>query len=132
MAGTRNGLSCVCRRMGTRYLRYGRSLRSRARSLRRDPTPAERKLWFEYLRDLPQKFTRQKPLGRFIADFYFSGCGLVIEIDGDSHYTDAGQRYDAERSVALGALGVRVMRFTNADVMERFEAVCAEIRQALA
>jgi very-short-patch-repair endonuclease len=117
--------------MRTRYLRYGRTLKSRAQSLRRDPTPAERKLWFEYLRDLPQKFTRQKPLGRFIADFYCSSCSLVIEIDGDSHYTDAGQRYDAGRTAALSTLQVRVLRFTNEDGLERFEGVCSEIQRAL-
>ena len=78
-----------------------RTLKSRAQSLRRDPTPAEKKLWFEFLRDLPQRFTRQKPLGRFIADFYCSSCALVIEVDGDSHYSDGGESYDAERSAAL-------------------------------
>jgi very-short-patch-repair endonuclease len=62
------------------FIDYRRRLKSSARALRRDPTPAERKLWFEFLRDLPQRFTRQKPLGSYIADFYCASRLLVIEI----------------------------------------------------
>ena len=117
--------------MPTRYLRYRATLRSRAQSLRRNPTTAERKLWFEFLRDLPQKFTRQKPLGRYIADFYCSSCGLIVELDGDSHYTGAGPGYDAFRTRELNRLRLRVIRFTNDDVVERFKAVCEGILRAL-
>src|SRR6266581_9127714 len=83
------------------YLTYRANLKPRARSLRRDPTPAERKLWFEFLRDLPQKFTRQKPLGRYIADFYCSARRLVIELDGDSHYIGDAQGHDSSRTASL-------------------------------
>jgi very-short-patch-repair endonuclease len=114
-----------------RYLAYRASLTPRARSLRRDPTPAERKLWYEFLRDLPQKFTRQKPLGRYIVDFYCSPLQLAIELDGDSHYADGAQAYDAMRSAELEHRGVRVLRFTNAEVMQQFEAACLEIRRAI-
>jgi very-short-patch-repair endonuclease len=113
--------------MATRYLRYRTRLKPRARSLRLDPTPAERKLWFEYLRGLPQKFTRQKPVGSYIVDFYCASHALAVEVDGDSHYTDHGESHDRVRTEALSRLGVRVLRFTNADVQERFEAVCDEI-----
>ncbi len=113
------------------YLTYRANLKPHARSLRRDPTPAERKLWFEFLRDLPHKFTRQKPLGRYIADFYCSARKLVVELDGDSHYIGDAQGYDASRTATLSSLGVRVIRFTNTDVMQRFEGVCLEILRAL-
>ena len=65
--------------MSRPYLRYRGDLTKRAQSLRRDPTPAERKLWYELLSTLPHKFTRQKPLGSYIADFYCSSARLVIE-----------------------------------------------------
>jgi len=117
--------------MGMRFISYRRSLKPRAQSLRRDPTRAERKLWYEFLRDLPQKFTRQKPLGSYIADFYCSSRRLVIELDGDSHYADGAEHYDAARTEALARLGLRIVRFTNEDVTERFEAVCLEISAAL-
>jgi very-short-patch-repair endonuclease len=110
---------------------YRRTLKANAQSLRRDPTPAERKLWFEFLRDLPVRFTRQKPLGHYIADFYCASRLLVIEVDGDSHFTDRGATYDASRTAALEAHGVRVLRITNLEVMEQFEAVCQRIVEAL-
>src|SRR3954447_18548892 len=96
----------------SRIVPYNLRLKTPARTLRRDATPAERKLWFEYLSYLPEKFTRQKPLGPYIADFYCSRLRLVIEIDGDSHFTGSGERYDAERTAALAALKVRIIRFT--------------------
>lgn len=114
-----------------RWITYRKTLTRRAQALRRDPTPAEKKLWYEFLRDLPQKFTRQKPLGQYVADFYCSRHRLVIELDGDSHYTDRAERYDHARTAALGVLGVRVMRFANLEVTENFEAVCAAIAAAL-
>ena len=97
--------------------------------MRRDSTRAERKLWFEFLRDPPEKFTRQKPLGPFVADFYCSARRLVVKVDGDSHFTD--DQRDAVRTAALAELGVRVIRFTNEDVMLRFEGVCLEILREL-
>ena len=99
--------------------------------MRRDPTPAERKLWYDFLRDLPERFTRQKPLGRYIADFYCSGRKLVIEVDGDSHYTGGRPEYDERRTVELEAMGLRVIRFTNAEVMREFEGVCTTVLREL-
>ena len=113
------------------FIPYRRNLKTNAQSLRRDPTPAERKLWFEFLRDLPVRFTRQKPLGRYIADFYCSSCRLIVEVDGDSHFTQRGTHYDARRTAALEAEGIRVIRVTNLEVMEQFEGVCLRIQDAL-
>ena len=113
------------------FFRYRRDLKSRARELRREQTPAERKLWFEFLSAHPEKFTRQKPLGPYVADFYCARYRLVIELDGDSHFTDASERYDLARTQHLASLQIAVVRFTNAEVMGEFEAVCARIGQAL-
>lgn len=90
------------------YLRYRRDLTSRARILRRDPT-----------------------LRTYIADFYCAEKQLVIELDGDSHFTAEGERYDRVRTAVLGLRSIRVLRFTNAEVMDQFEAVCARIDEAL-
>ena len=113
------------------FIDYRRRLNRPARGLRRDPTPAERKLWYDFLRDLPIRFTRQKPLGEYIADFYCASHVLIIEVDGDSHFSPRGESYDARRTAALEARGLRVMRFTNQEVMQNFEAVCQRIRDAL-
>jgi very-short-patch-repair endonuclease len=113
------------------FLDYRRRLKQSARALRSDLTPAERKLWFEFLRDLPHRFTRQKPLGEYIADFYCASRLLIIEVDGDSHFTPEGAAADQLRSMALEARGIRVLRFTNLEVMEQFEAVCQRIEAAV-
>ena len=115
-----------------RIVAYNLPLKAPSRTLRRDATPAERKLWYEFLSFLPDKFSRQKPLGAYIADFYCSRARLVIEIDGDSHFAAGGEANDAQRTAALAGLGVRVIRFTNVEVREQFEAVCLRIQKALA
>ena len=118
-------------RSARRFIPYRRSLKAASRRLRRDPSPAERKLWFEFLRDLPEKFTRQKPLGYYVADFHCASRLLVIEVDGDSHFTPASEKYDSARTANLVLEGLRVIRFTNEDVLQRFEAVCLEILAVL-
>ncbi len=94
--------------------------------------PAERKLWFEFLSTHVEKFTRQKPLGRYVADFYCARHRLVIELDGDSHFTDASEQYDTARTDALAAWRIVFVRFTNSEVLEQLAAVCAKIDEALA
>jgi very-short-patch-repair endonuclease len=113
------------------FLDYRRRLKRSARALRHDPTPAERKLWYEFLRDLPERFSRQKPLGDYIADFYCASKLLVIEVDGDSHFTPSAEAYDRSRTEALERQGLRILRFTNLEVSEQFEGVCQRIQLAL-
>jgi very-short-patch-repair endonuclease len=79
-----------------------------------------------------RRFTRQKPLGRYIADFYCARVRLVIELDGDSHFTERSERYDEGRTAELALNYIRIIRFTNSEVMEQFEGVCARIEEALA
>ena len=110
---------------------YNIPLRPRARSLRRNLTPAERKLWCLFLSQLPCKFTRQKPLGSYIVDFYCSAKRLVIEVDGDSHFDTEADVRDARRTAALEAKGLQVVRVRNDEVRESFEAVCEKILRVL-
>ena len=65
-----------------------------ARYLRKNMTPEERLLWYEFLRDYPVKISRQKVLGRYIADFYCAKANIVIELDGSQHYEDKGLIHD--------------------------------------
>ncbi|MGB3405070.1 MAG: endonuclease domain-containing protein [Microcoleaceae cyanobacterium] len=94
--------------------------------MRKNPTPTERKLW-EFLRTFPLKMWRQKPIDHFIVDFYCPKLKLVIEVDGESHFTSEGMAYDAERSRILEGYGLQVVRFTNTQVLRDFEAVCQEL-----
>ncbi len=113
------------------YAPYRSRLVARSRELRRALTAAEKKLWFDFLRHVPAKFTRQKPLGAYIADFYCASHRLVVEVDGDSHFSAEAEKRDQVRDAKLQQSGVRVMRFTNDDVMHRFEGVCLQIMTAL-
>ena len=111
---------------GNYFLPYNPQLVARAREMRKNPTVAERKLW-GYLRNFPVKFWRQKPINNFIVDFYCPKLKLVIEVDGDSHFTDSGLVYDEERTRVLEGYGLRVIRFTNDEVVQNFEGVCEQI-----
>ncbi|MBQ4401456.1 MAG: DUF559 domain-containing protein [Synergistaceae bacterium] len=64
---------------------YTPQLIERARGLRKNMTPQERRLWYSFLRNHPTKFYRQRPIGGYIADFYCRKLMLVIEIDGSQH-----------------------------------------------
>lgn len=86
---------------------------ARARSMRRDMTDPERKLWRALRTRLPlddTHFRRQVPIGPFIADFCSFGAKLVIEVDGDQHGFDHGRAYDGRRTAYLTSLGYRVLR----------------------
>lgn len=87
-------------------------------------TPQERHLWYDYLRNYPVKFYRQRPIDRFIVDFYCSKAHLVIEIDGNQHYTEDGIAYDQLRTEILEKYQLEVLRFTNREIDENFQSVC--------
>ena len=76
-----------------------------AKTLRKNMTPWERRLWYDFLRDYPVRFQRQKAIGNYIADFYCAKANLVIEIDGSQHYEDRGIEYDGQRTKYLEQCG---------------------------
>ena len=84
-----------------RHLPYNRELKERARVLRKQMTNCERILWYEFLCDIKPNFLRQRPIDRYIVDFYCPEKQLVVEIDGESHYTDEAKIYDARRTFIL-------------------------------
>lgn len=94
-------------------------------------TPQERKLWYLFLKDYPVKIYRQRIIESFIVDFYCASAKLVIELDGQQHFTAQGKHYDAERSQILSSHGLRVIRFTNHDVDTMFSQVCDVIHHTI-
>ncbi len=98
-----------------------------ARALRKEMTREERRLWYDFLRDYPVRFMRQRPIDRYIVDFYCAKAKLVVELDGGQHYDPEALRYDAVRSQTLATYGISVLRVTNTDVMHGFPAVCEQI-----
>lgn len=78
------------------------------------------------------KFRRQCSIGRYVVDFYCPRRKLVIELDGDSHFTDEAEKYDSTRNQYMGSLGLKVLRFTNEEVKKNLSGVLQTIREALA
>jgi very-short-patch-repair endonuclease len=101
----------------------------RARNLRRNATPAERKLWNALrLLDLPPgHFRRQAPIGPYVADFAHHGLRLIVELDGDQHGRPEGLAKDTRRTAHLSALGYRVMRFWNHEIADDCDGVVETI-----
>jgi very-short-patch-repair endonuclease len=107
------------------------ALLERARELRREMTPHERKLWYMFLRTYPVKFYKQRIISSFIADFYCHAAKLVIELDGVQHTTEEGRAYDAERTKILEKYGIEVLRFSNHSIDTDFPRVCSIIDAAV-
>ena len=103
---------------------YNKKLVQNARELRKSMTPQEGKLWHMYLKDYPVKFYRQRIVDNYIADFYCSKAKLIIELDGSQHYTDNGIEQDKYRTEILEKYGLKVLRFSNADVDTNLHGVC--------
>lgn len=108
-----------------------KKLKPLARQMRHEPTPAENVLW-QRLRNrkvVNTKFRRQHAIGRFIVDFYAAAANLVIEVDGPIH--DYTQKEDTIRQEWLESQGLRVIRFTNDQVLQDIEAVLTTITTEL-
>ena len=102
-----------------------------ARHLRKEMTPQERRLWYQFLREYPVKIYKQRIIGNYIVDFYCASAKLVIEIDGSQHYEEDGVTYDAERTKYLESLGLRVVRYSNAEINREFREVCDSIHMLI-
>lgn len=94
-----------------------------AKTLRKNMTPWERKLWYEFLRYYPIRFQRQKAIGNYIADFYCAKAGLIIELDGGGHYTDEQKEKDNIRTAELENMDLRIIRICNLDIVRNFSGV---------
>ena len=109
--------------------KYNEKIVSAASMLRRNMTKEEKRLWYDFLRTCPVPFSRQKILGKYIADFYSASAKMVIEIDGSGHYTEAGKSYDKERTEFLEGYGLRVIRIPNTEIHDNFDGVCSYIEK---
>ena len=102
-----------------------------AKQLRKEMTKEERHLWYDFLRTYPVRFSRQKVLGKYIADFYSAEAKLIVELDGSQHYEDWNEEKDAERTAFLEGYGLTVIRIPNNEVMRNFRGVCEYIDTAV-
>lgn len=108
---------------------YNKRLKSFSQKLRAEMTKAEKILWSKIRRKQVSnaQFYRQKPIGKYIADFYCPKLKIVIEIDGGHHYEDKNIVRDKLRNANFKQLGLTVLRFTNIDVVKNIDGVTQKI-----
>ena len=111
------------------YYNYNKQNTSNARELRKNMTPEERHLWYDFLKRLPVTVHRQKNVGNYIVDFLIVSAGLVIEIDGRQHKLPEHIEADRKRDQELNLLGFTVLRYTNEDIRNRFHTECEDIME---
>ena len=107
--------------------KHNKQLVPLARQLRKEMTKEERHLWYDFLCTYPVRFSRQKVLGKYIADFYCASAKLVIELDGSQHFEDGNVEKDKARTVFLENYGLTVIRIPNNEVSDNFYGVCQYI-----
>ena len=93
-------------------------------------TKEERKLWKLFLCRCAPRFRRQYVIGNYIVDFYCHQARLVVELDGSQHYTPEETEYDKKRTAYLETQGLKVVRFSNLDILRNFQDVCEAIYKA--
>ena len=110
-------------------LHYRSDLKQKARNNRKNMNKPEAKLWYEVLnkKRLGYKFLRQKPIKKYIVDFYCHQLKLIIEVDGRSH--DDQKEYDLDREKCLANLDIRILHYSNWQIMNNIDGVCKDITE---
>ena len=111
--------------------KHNKELVPLAKQLRKEMTKEERHLWYDFLRSYPVRFSRQKVLGKYIADFYSAEAKMVIELDGSQHYEPDNIQKDNERTEFLKGYGLKIIRIPNNEVAQNFRGVCEYIDAAV-
>ena len=114
-------------------LRYRSNLKPTSRHLRSEMTECEHLLWSRLRRKQLHgaQFYRQKPIGSYIVDFYALVARLVVEVDGSQHQDYIYAQNDAYRDESLKSQGLRVLRFTNLQVLQELDSVVCVVAKAL-
>ena len=98
-----------------------------SQKLRKNMTPQEKHLWYDFLKRLPLTVKRQKIVNGYILDFYISSAHIAIELDGSQHHTPENLEADKKRDYDLLLKGIKVLRYSNSDIDNDFYAVCKNI-----
>ncbi len=110
---------------------YNKKFVHNARVLRKNMTPEEKHLWYDFLKVLPVNVRRQHNIENYIVDFYIAKPKIVIELDGKQHGEEEHILSDQIRDESLACWGIKVLRFSNQDIRERFEIVKKQILEEL-
>ena len=108
-------------------MEQNKNLKPTSQKLRKNATKEEYLLWYNFLRRYNPQFRRQYVIGNYIVDFYCHKAKLVVELDGSQHYSSEEMEYDKSRTAYLESQGLRVLRFSNLDILQQFQNVCTAI-----
>lgn len=112
------------------FLPFRKDLKEKAGDNRKNMNRPEAKLWYEILSNrkfLGYRFLRQKPVSDYIVDFFCSELKLGIEVDGESHIEQ--KEYDKMRTLNLNNIGIKLIRYSNADIMCNLEGVYLDLEK---
>jgi very-short-patch-repair endonuclease len=104
-----------------------KSLTKTSQALRRNLTKEERHLWYDFLKDYPVQFNRQKVIGSYIVDFFCFQANLIVELDGSQHFEEEALIYDKQRTEYFTSLRMEMLRVPNNEIWENFSGVCEAI-----
>ena len=107
--------------------KHNKMLTENAKILRNNMTKEEKHLWYDYLRKCPVRFSRQKVLGKYIADFYSAEAKIVIELDGAQHFEKENRIYDEKRTEFLEQYDLKIIRIPNGEINTNLEGICRYI-----
>ena len=107
--------------------KHNTSLTEKAKQLRKNMTKEERHLWYDFLKDYPVRFLRQKVIDRYIVDFYCHDAKLILELDGSQHYDNHQKQKDQIRTEILEQRDLTVIRIPNSEINRNFRGVCEYI-----
>ena len=110
---------------------YNKKFVSIAKTLRKNMTPEEKHLWYDLLKRLPFNVRRQHNIENYIVDFYIAEKKIVIEIDGIQHSAPDHKESDKQRDIALSAWNITVLRYSNDNIRNHFNAVAEDILKKL-
>ncbi len=110
---------------------YNKTLTEYAQELRKNMTPEEKHLWYDFLKFLSVTVKRQYVVGNYILDFFIPSANIAIELDGSQHYEPEAKEADRLRDLDLGSMGIKVIRYQNIEIKQNFEGVVADIMKHL-
>jgi len=110
---------------------YNKKFVSIAKILRKNMTPEEKHLWYDFLKRLPFTVRRQHNIENYIVDFYIAEKKIVIEVDGRQHLLPEHQEADKQREMVLCAWNITVLRYSNDAIRNDFNAVAEDILRKL-
>ena len=104
--------------------KHNPKLTTLARILRKGMTKEEKHLWYDFLKNYPVRFLKQKVIDNYIVDFYCHEARLIIELDGSQHFEEAAQIKDNIRTEKIERRNLTVIRIPNICINRNFKEVC--------